>query len=187
MSEILADKKLIQQYLKGDEKSLEFLIEKYLKSIYSFVYKNVGNTAEAEDITQEVFIKVWKNIKKFDQKRSFKPWIFQIAKNTSIDFLRKKKAIPFSRFENEKGQNILLENMAAAPLNLIGNLNDKRILAAAIGGLNAKEQKVINLRHNDGLSFKEISGVLSESINTVKSRYRRALTNMRRVVSSDAT
>ena len=90
MTENLADKKLIQQYLKGDEKSLEILVVKYLKLIYSFVYKNVGNPAEAEDITQEVFIKVWKNMKKFDQNKSFRPWIFQIAKNTSIDFLRKK-------------------------------------------------------------------------------------------------
>ena len=52
----------------------------------------------------------WKNIKKFDQNKNFKPWIFQIAKNTSIDYLRRKKSIPFSRFENEKGQNLLVEN-----------------------------------------------------------------------------
>ena len=96
MPEPLEDKKLIQQYLKGDSKSLDFLIAKYLKMIYSFVYKNVGSQSDAEDITQEVFVKVWKNLKKFDQKKSFKPWIFQIAKNTSIDFLRKRKTIPFS-------------------------------------------------------------------------------------------
>ena len=96
MTELIEDKILIQQYLKGDEKSLEILIARYLKPIYSFVYKNVGNPSEAEDITQEVFIKIWKNIKKFDQNKNFKPWIFQIAKNTSIDFLRKKKSIPFS-------------------------------------------------------------------------------------------
>ena len=75
------------------------------KTSGSNVYKNVGNQSEAEDITQEVFVKIWKNIKKFDQNRSFKPWIFQIAKNTSIDFLRKKKSIPFSKFENEEGGN----------------------------------------------------------------------------------
>jgi RNA polymerase sigma-70 factor (ECF subfamily) len=121
------DKKLIQQYLKGDEKSLEVLIAKYLKLIYSFVYKNVGDQASAEDITQESFIKVWKNIKKFDQKKNFKPWLFQIAKNTSIDFLRKKKSIPFSRFENEKGQNVMVESIVAKPLNLLKNFGDKKL------------------------------------------------------------
>ena len=174
------DNKLIELYLKGDEEALETLISRYLKPIYSFVYKNVGNQAQAEDITQEVFIKVWKNLKKFDQKRNFKPWLFQIAKNTSIDYLRKKKSIPFSRFENEKGQNVLMENLAAAPANLIENLSDKKTLAMAMQGLNRREQEIINLRHNDGLSFKEIAEVFSESINTVKSRYRRTLKNIRK-------
>ena len=173
------DKILIQQYLKGDEKSLELLISRYLKPIYSFIYKNIGKPAEAEDITQEVFVRVWKNIKKFDQKRSFKPWIFQIAKNASIDFLRKKKSIPFSSFENEKGQNILTESMAAAPANLIESLSDKKVLAAAMQTLNEKERKIINLRHADGMSFKEIAETFNESINTIKSRYRRTLSILR--------
>lgn len=174
------DSKLIQQYLEGDSKSLDILIAKYLKLIYGFVYKNVGNEAEAEDITQEVFIKIWKNIRKFDQNKNFKPWIFQIAKNTSIDFLRKKKTIPFSRFENEKGQNLLVENIAAAPLNLIEKLSDKKTLAVAMESLDYKEQKIINLRHNDGMSFKEIAEIFQESVNTIKSRYRRTLSSLKK-------
>jgi RNA polymerase sigma-70 factor (ECF subfamily) len=175
----LEDSNLIQQYLKGDGKSLEILVKKYIKLIYGFSYKNVGNSEEAEDITQEVFVKVWKNIKKFDQKKSFKPWIFQIAKNTSIDYLRKKRSVPFSRFENEKGQNVLAENIAAKPLNLIENFSDKRVLEEALQALPEKEQKVINLRHRDGMSFREIAEVLGESINTIKSRYRRTLKVLR--------
>jgi RNA polymerase sigma-70 factor, ECF subfamily len=184
MSETLTDKDLIQQYLKGDSGALEILIARYLKLIYSFVYKNVGNPADAEDITQEVFVKVWKNIRKFDQSKNFKPWIFQIAKNSSIDFLRKKKSIPFSRFENEKGQNPLVENIAAAPLNIIEKLSDKRTLSAAMQSLTDKEQKIINLRHNDGLSFKEIAETFQESINTVKSRYRRTLVNLKKNIKT---
>ena len=182
MSEILTDKQLIQQYLKGDEKSLEMLIGRYIKPIYSFVYKNVGNQAEAEDITQEVFVKIWKNIRKFDRNKSFKPWIFQIAKNASIDFLRKKRSIPFSRFEDEKGQNALIDNTPAPSLNLIEKLSDKRTVSVAMQYLNEKEQKIINLRHNDGMSFKEIADIFEESINTVKSRYRRALANMKKSI-----
>ncbi|MCX6721516.1 MAG: RNA polymerase sigma factor [Candidatus Staskawiczbacteria bacterium] len=182
----IEDKKLIQQYLKGDEKSLEMLIGKYIKPIYSFVYKNVGNQAAAEDITQEVFIKIWKNIKKFDQRKSFKPWLFQIAKNSSIDYLRKKKSIPFSRFENEEGQNALIENIKAAPLNLVENLSDKRVLASAMEGLGKNEQKIINLRHVEGLSFKQIAEIFEESINTVKSRYRRTLSGLRKNIEKSA-
>lgn len=176
---MLSDKIIIQQYLKGDEKSLDLLIEKYLKMIYSFVYKNVGSPADAEDITQEVFIRVWKNMKKFDQNKNFKPWIFQIAKNASIDFLRKKKTIPFSKFENEKGQNLLVENIIASPINLIEKLSDQKTITAAMQGLTEKDQKIIIFRHNEGMSFKEIAEMFQEPINTVKSRYRRVLLRLR--------
>ena len=86
-----SDKQLIINYLKGDEKSLELLIQSYLKPIYSFVYRCTGNTQDAEDVTQEVFVKVWRNLKKFDQRKSFKTWIFAIAKNTAFDHLKKRK------------------------------------------------------------------------------------------------
>lgn len=176
----LTDKQLITNYLAGDDNSLELLIKRYLRYIYTFAYKNVGDQSSAEDITQEVFIKVWKNIKKFDQKKDFRPWIFKIAKNTAVDFLRKKKAIPFSRFENEQGQNILIENVAMKPLNLLENFDDKRILAVAMCSLTSREQKLIDLRHNDGMSFKEIAEVFQESINTIKSRYRRTIISLRK-------
>jgi len=178
----LDDSQLIAQYINGDKKSLEVLIKKYLNPIYGFVYKNVGDKPAAEDITQEVFIKVWKNIKKFDQKRDFKPWIFQIAKNTSIDYLRKKKTIPFSRFENEKGQNVLLENIAPESQNIVELLNNKRVVQLALETLSAEDKNIINLRHTDGMSFKEISETLEKSINTVKSRYRRIIANLKKVV-----
>jgi RNA polymerase sigma-70 factor (ECF subfamily) len=180
MAEITEDQKLIKQYLKGDEKSLELLIEKYLKMIYGFVYKNVGSVSDAEDITQEIFVKIWKNIKKFDQNKNFKPWLFQIAKNTSIDFLRKKKTIPFSRFENDKGQNILIDTLADDQPDLMNEISDKKVLNSAIKILSTKEQLIIKLRHDEGRSFQEIADHLKESINTVKSRYRRALVNMRK-------
>ena len=180
MSEILQDNELIKRYLKGDSGALDLLIEKYLKVIYGFTYKNVGSVTDAEDITQEVFVKVWKNIKKFDQEKNFKPWLFQIAKNTSIDFLRKKKSIPFSRFENEQGQNPLIDNMVAPPASLIEKLSDKQTVATAMGGLSEKEQKLVNLRNIEGLSFREIAEKLKESINTIKSRYRRALLILKR-------
>ena len=74
--EILDDKNLIEEYLDGNEQSLEILIGKYLKIIYSFVYNNVGDQAVAEDITQEVFIKVWKKLGKYKMGQNFKVWLF---------------------------------------------------------------------------------------------------------------
>ena len=106
------DAQLIINYLAGDEKSLEILIKRYLKPIYSFVYRYVNNSQDTEDITQEVFVKAWRNLKKFNQQKSFKTWIFSIAKNTSVDHLRKKRAVTFSNFENQEGKNLLAETWA---------------------------------------------------------------------------
>ncbi len=181
----LEDKNLIQDYLKGENKAIDTLIERYFKQIYGFVFKNVGVQGDAEDITQEVFVKVWKNLKKFDQKRDFKPWLFQIAKNSSIDFLRKKKSIPFSKFENDEGKNILLENMAAPDINILEVLNNKRVLTTATADLSDRDKKIIDLRHIQGMSFKEIADVLKESINTTKSRYRRIINSLKETTRND--
>lgn len=90
-----SDEQLVVSYLKGDEKALEILIKRYLKLIYSFAFRFVSNSQEAEDIAQEVFIKMWRNLKKFDKNKKFKSWIFSIAKNTCLDTMKKKKIIRF--------------------------------------------------------------------------------------------
>src|SRR3989338_6167993 len=107
-----SDQQLIADYIAGDEKSLKLLVRRYLKPIYSFTYRYVGGGQDAEDGTQEVFIKIWRHIKRFDQNKSFKTWIFAIAKNTAIDFLKKKRAILFFDFENGEGENMLTETLA---------------------------------------------------------------------------
>ncbi len=174
------DNQLIEQYLKGNEQALETLISRYLRPMYSFIYQKVGSAADAQDISQEVFLKVWKNIKKFDPKKKFKPWLFQIAKNTCIDYLRKKKSIPFSRFENDKGQNVLLETLVSpSHVNLLDTLHNKAAFAVLTKDLSGHERQIIQLRHTQGMTFREIASVCEESINTIKSRYRRILKHMR--------
>jgi RNA polymerase sigma-70 factor (ECF subfamily) len=180
MKELLNDdSSLIKRHLEGDPTALELLIARHLKPIYHFIYQKVGSQGDAEDLAQEVFVKVWKNMAKFDQSKAFKPWLFQIARNASIDFLRKKKSIPFSRFENDKGQNMILEHTAIVSPNLIETLNNKAVVALLTNGLSMHEQKIIQLRHEQGMTFKEMSGVFEESINTIKSRYRRILRQLK--------
>ena len=181
-----SDGKIIADYFAGDEKSLELLILRYLKPIYSFTYKYVGNTQDAEDITQETFVKVWRNLKRFDNKKSFKSWIFTIAKNTRIDFLKKKKTVLFSEFENEEGENMFTESLAD-PAPLITEILEKagitRILKNILELLAPKYRKVIFLRYNDHFNFREIAESLGEPLNTVKSRHRRALILLKKLLA----
>lgn len=172
------EQQLIDDYLKGDKKSLEILIQQYLKPIYSFVYRYIGGAEEAEDITQEVFLRMWRNLKKFNHQKSFKTWIFSIAKNASIDFFRKKKMTPFSEYENERGENAIVETLIDSSASAGEILERKDLgekLAKAMEKLSPKYRMTLFLRYNDHFTFREIAESLNEPIDTIKSRHRRAL------------
>ena len=181
-----SDSQLIADYLAGDEKSLEVLFGRYLKPIYSFAYRYVGGGQDAEDITQEAFVKVWRNLKKFDQSKSFKTWIFSIAKNTAIDFLKKKKSIPFSEFKNEEGENMLTETLAdpsPLPNKLLERSSITQMINSAIEKLSPKYRMVLFLRYNDHFNFREIAESLGEPLYTITSRHRRALIQLKKILT----
>ncbi|MDP2918361.1 MAG: sigma-70 family RNA polymerase sigma factor [bacterium] len=191
----ISDQKLISLYLAGDEKSLEILYNRYLKMIYSFIYRYVGDQEAAADVAQEVFVKVWKNLKKFNprknrfanfklrRQKNFKTWLFKIAKNASIDFLRKKKTIPFSSFDNEDG-NALTDTLAdPAPLPdaLLERQDLANLLTRALAKISFKYRAVLLLRYNNYFTFREIAESLGEPLNTIKSRHRRALIILKKI------
>ena len=181
------DQILIRKYLQGDEKSLEVLMLAYLKPIYSFTYRYVGSAQDTEDITQEVFVKIWRHLKKFDQNKSFKTWVFAIAKNTAIDFLKKKKIMLFSEFENEAGENMLTETLsdpAPLPQKLLEKAGVAQMLSSATDKLPLKYRMVLFLRYNDHFTFREIAESLEEPLHTVKSRHRRALIMLRKLLQN---
>jgi RNA polymerase sigma factor (sigma-70 family) len=171
----LADEQLVNQYLVNkDEQFLEELVKRYLPLIFGFVKRYTGNEDNASDITQEVFVKVWKNIKSFDQIKSFKTWIFTIAKRTAIDELRKQKAIPFSVLQEEGFENSIADESPSI-LDQIFSQQQSKELVLALAKLPVNYNSVINLRADDDLSFREIAVKLEEPLNTIKSRYRRGL------------
>ncbi len=173
--EEITDEQLIGQYLRGDEESLEVLIKRYLRHIYSFVYKNISNQEAAEDITQEVFIKVWRNLKKFKHEKKFSTWIFTIAKNASIDFLRKKKTATIA----------LNENLAIEKSNFINDIDNKNFIRKihnVLQQLSPNYQAIILLKSESNLTFREIAENLNEPLNTIKSRYRRALITLKQLL-----
>ncbi len=186
------DQQLIENYLKGDDKSLEVLVQRYLKPVYGFAYRYVGNIQEAEDISQDVFVKIWKNLKKFDKQKNFKAWIFTIAKNTALDFLKKKKTLQFSDLparggsalgrENEEWENKFVDPLPL-PDEFLEQKGIREIFAKAVGKLFPKYRKVLLLHHEENLTFREISQRLNEPLNTVKSRHRRALIALKKILS----
>ncbi|HBH46480.1 MAG: hypothetical protein A2445_03980 [Candidatus Jacksonbacteria bacterium RIFOXYC2_FULL_44_29] len=184
-TDVSSDAQLIKKYLKGDEKSLELLIRSYLQPIYSFVYRYLGNATDVEDVTQEVFVRVWRNLKKFDTNKPFKTWLFSIAKNAAIDWQRKKKLIPFSDFETENGDNPFLENIpdpAPLPSELLARADLALVLNEAMDQLPVKQKMTLFLRYNDHFTFREIAESLGEPLNTVKNRHLRALIALKKII-----
>jgi len=181
------DRQLIANYMKGDAESLEALVRRYLKPVHRFARGYVRDSHTAEDVAQETFVKMWRNIKKYDSRQSFKAWLFTIAKHTALDVLKKKKAIPFSQFENEVGDNMLTETLADASLSayeLSLRKDEARTLARAINTLSAKYRIVLSAYYHEHLNFREIAEQLGESINTVKSRHRRGLLILHKLLSA---
>ncbi|MDO8676844.1 MAG: sigma-70 family RNA polymerase sigma factor [Candidatus Azambacteria bacterium] len=180
----ISDEQLVKDYLNGNEKALEELIQRYLPLIYGFSRRYSGDADNASDIAQEIFVKVWRNIRKFNTSKNFKAWILIVAKNTALDWLKKKNAVPFSLLkecyedENFEANIIDVDQTAMIDRFYIESFSKNAVLL--IEKLPKKYNSVINLYHNKDLNFREIAATLNESINTVKSRYRRGLILLRK-------
>jgi RNA polymerase sigma-70 factor (ECF subfamily) len=179
------DEQLIKRYRGNkDEAALEELIRRYLPRIFGFVKRYTGNEETASDITQDTFVKVWKNIKNFDSSKSFKTWIFTIAKRTAIDELREKKSVPFSMLSNSRERSFgeFLADESVSFFEKILMRQESKELAFAISKLPANYSQIINLRLKDNLKMKEIAEALKEPLNTIKSRYRRGLNLLKKIL-----
>ncbi len=183
-----SDEDLVQRYREGDRKSLDILIGRYFSPLYNFIYRLSGKSEDTNDITQDVFVKTWKNIKKFDRKQKFKTWIFTIARNTTIDWFRKKRDITFSNFENEDGENVLLNTTADdAPLPdaIFRNKELAKVLEEALEKIPVNYRTIILLHDTEELTFEEIADVVGKPMNTVKSQYRRGLEALREKLTKE--
>jgi RNA polymerase sigma-70 factor, ECF subfamily len=173
----LSDKQLVENFLEGDDSAFPHLVKRYLKPIYNFLYQLAGDSSALDDLAQETFIKVWKNISRFDQSRSFKVWIFAIAKNTAYDYLKKKKTIPFSVFTNEKGNN-KLEKINAneiLPDELLEREDFAKELEEKLKKIPEQYRIILLMRYKDDFSLQEIAEIFKKPYNTIKSQHQRAL------------
>lgn len=183
-----SDKQLVWDYLNGDETALNFIIRRHLKLVYNFAYRLTGNAQVSEDISQETFIKIWKNIKKYDQNQEFKTWLLTVAKNTAIDWLRKRKGFVFSDFETSDGKNLIadfLSDPTLLPNEIAVQAEDKKFVGGLLDKLSPTDRKIISLRYNDSLTFGKIGRILGRPLNTVKSRHRRTLFFLKNLIQKN--
>jgi len=172
------DEELVSKYLDGDESAFVEIVNRYLKPIYNFTYRLCGNVCEAEEITQESFLKIWKNLQKFKKGEKFKTWAFTISRNATIDKLRKKKSFVFSDFDSEDGDSYIEDSLVDSELlpdELFEKAEGQKNVENILSCLPENYREVMILRYNEDMTFEEISSVLKRTLNTVRSQHRRAL------------
>lgn len=180
------DEDLITAYVGGDDGAFEWLVERHLRSVYSFVFRLVGNEKDAEDIVQETFLKVWKNLKNYSRESAkFKTWLMRIARNTAVDYLRKKRHVPFSKLEGDNEESWIAENLPdeqPLPDELLAHKGDVEELERVVLKLSPIYREVLILYYGSDLTFEEVSVISEVSVNTIKSRHRRAVAELRKLL-----
>ena len=170
---------LIRKAKNGDIHAFENLIENHRKRVYNIAFKMLHNQEDAYDITQEVFIRVFKSMKEFREEASFSTWIYRITKNACLDELRKRKnkaTVSMDEdLETEDGTiKRQVEDCSPGPDALYESMELRDIVRTAIELLSDEHKFVIILRDLQGFSYEEIAKVLECPEGTVKSRINRA-------------
>ena len=186
----LNERELIKKSRNGDLAAFEQLISAYDKRVYNVGLRMLGNSEDAADMTQEVMIKIYRNLGSFRGDSSFSTWVYRIAVNTCRDMLRSayhNKEQLLSNFgEDDKIQPELeIADYSSMPENIYIEGELKDYLLELISGLSPKYRIVVVMREISYFSYQEIADVLHISVGTVKSRLNRARAAMRKKVLAD--
>ena len=183
----LPDALLVKQYIDGNENALAILIERHQSKIYGFIYSKVQDSDVADDVFQDVFIKVIRTLKgkHYNEEGKFLPWVMRIAHNLVIDTFRREKKMPLYRETEEFSIfSILSDNTPTIESQMITEQVENDLLRL-VKELPDDQRQVLEMRIYDDLSFKEIADMTGVSINTALGRMRYALLNLRKIIEKN--
>jgi len=177
------DKELMELFRDADKKHYAFnlLVKKYQEKVYYFVRRMVVDHADADDVVQNVFIKVWKNLESFREDSKLFTWIYRIATNESLSFLKSKQLRSYLSLTSPEAMMIKSLNDG----NQYDGQEIQKRLQAAIIRLPKKQQLVFNMRYYDDLSYDEISEILGTSVGALKASYHFAVKKIEDFVITD--
>lgn len=173
------DFKLVQLAVKGDQKSYAELMSRYKDSIYFMLLKMVNNRDDADDLTIEAFGKAFKNLHQYTPDFAFSTWLFKIATNNCIDFIRRKRKMTFSidkNMENDSGQEMQFE-IKSPMLDPEENMIKKQkaiLMRDVVEKLKPRYKRLVELRYFQEKSYEEIADELKLPLGTVKAQLFRA-------------
>ncbi|MDI9552731.1 MAG: sigma-70 family RNA polymerase sigma factor [Bacteroidota bacterium] len=168
---------LVEQAKMGDEKAFSSLLNRYRDSIYFMLLKMVNNTSDAEDLTIEAFGKAFRFIDSFTPDYAFSTWLFRIATNNCIDFIRKKQLSPppiDQAQEDIDNMTVNIQSDLPDPEERLINAQETAVLREIVSQLKPRYRKLIELRYFKEYSYEEIAAEMNLPIGTVKARLFRA-------------
>jgi RNA polymerase sigma-70 factor (ECF subfamily) len=169
------DAELVLRCQAGRHDAYESLVVRYRGRIYAMIVNMTGNDADAWDLSQDVFLKAWKALPRFEARSQFYTWLYRIAHNVTYDWLRKRKIGPGTEFDDALGQTpaagaVTVPQGADPPDARLGNKEVGARIAAALEELSPEHRAVVLLKEVDGLSYQEIADSVGCTLGTVMSR-----------------
>ena len=185
----LDDARVVAAYLGGRSEAFQELVERYQKRLLNFVYRTIGDRERAEDLVQEVFIRVHRHLHRFDQSKKISTWIYTIASNLAKNELRNRSRNPLVLFQAMKKnweadhRPLQFEDPHHRPDDLYRKRHLRELVEWAVGRLPEHHREVFVLRELEGKSYEDIAEITNCNLGTVKSRLNRARNRFAQVVA----
>jgi len=184
----LEDTALVNAYLNGETRSFDVLVERYQTRLLNFVYRIVGDRERAEDLVQEVFVRVYRHLGRFDRSKKFSTWIYTIASNLAKNELRNRSRNPLVLFTSmtsgweDEDRPLEFEDPTSRPDDLFRKRHVRELVDSSVAQLPTHHREVFMLREIEGRSYEEIAEITHCNLGTVKSRLNRARNSFAEII-----
>jgi len=173
----LPDEELVQQSINGDLDAFDQLVRRYEGKVYGLAYRFMGNHADASDLAQETFLRIYQALARFRGDSSFATWLYRIAANACRDELRKRqrrRSVSMDEMVDVSPANVPVAGDDYSPEEVVQRDEVQRQVQDCLNELSEDHRLILLMREMQGMSYEEIAGVLGCSLGTVKSRISRA-------------
>lgn len=167
------DEELVAAILDGEAALYTDLVERYRGRLINYLNRFLGNVHESEELSQEVFLRVYRALDRYNPKYRFSTWLFRVAKNAAIDLIRKRrlKLVPMQRVGVDgQAQEREFESEERDPYRTLRNVERRQAIGAAIDGLKEEYRELIQLRHFAEMTYEEIAEFKGMPLGTVKNK-----------------
>ncbi len=185
----LDDSEVVNAFLGGDERAFQELVDRYQVRLLNFIYRTIGDRERAEDLVQEVFIRVYRHLHRFDRSKKFSTWVYTIASNLAKNELRNRSRNPLVLFQTltknfqDEDRPLQFEDSSMRPDDMYRHRHLRELVEDTVSKLPEHHRQVFVLRELEGKSYEEIAEITSCNLGTVKSRLNRARNSFAEIIA----